>query len=129
MTTVPSITSPTLPTSEADKAGARLADTFDDFLKLLTTQLQYQDPLEPMDPKDFVDQLTNLTGVEQSIAQNKNLETIIDKLGAGENGAAVSYLGKEIGDGYLAATRGDRVTDEVVVHIRPERWHTRDFGG
>jgi len=39
------------------------------------------------------------------------------------------YLGAAIGDGYLAATRGDRATDEVVVHVRPERWHTRDFSG
>jgi len=39
------------------------------------------------------------------------------------------YLGEQIGDGYLAATRGDTVTDDVVVHVRPERWYTRDFGG
>lgn len=39
------------------------------------------------------------------------------------------YLGKDIGDAYLQSTRGDRATDETVVHIRPERWHTRDFAG
>lgn len=39
------------------------------------------------------------------------------------------YLGPQIGDGYLKATRGDAATDEIVVHIRPERWLTRDFGG
>ena len=39
------------------------------------------------------------------------------------------YLGKEIGDGYLAGTRGSTVTDDLVVHIRPTRWYTRDFGG
>ena len=39
------------------------------------------------------------------------------------------YLGKEVGDGYLKATRGDTATGEIVVHIRPERWLTRDFGG
>jgi Pyridoxamine 5'-phosphate oxidase len=38
------------------------------------------------------------------------------------------YLGREVGDGYLKATRGDSATDEFVVHIRPERWLTRDFG-
>jgi len=37
------------------------------------------------------------------------------------------YLGREVGDGYLAATRGDSADDEIVVHIRPERWHTRNF--
>jgi nitroimidazol reductase NimA-like FMN-containing flavoprotein (pyridoxamine 5'-phosphate oxidase superfamily) len=39
------------------------------------------------------------------------------------------YLGQQVGDGYLKATRGDVATDEFVVHIRPERWLTRDFGG
>jgi hypothetical protein len=38
------------------------------------------------------------------------------------------YLGQQIGDGYLKATRGDVATGELVVHIRPERWLTRSFG-
>ena len=39
------------------------------------------------------------------------------------------YLGQAIGDAYLAATRGETAKDELVVHIRPERWFSRDFGG
>ena len=39
------------------------------------------------------------------------------------------YLGQAIGDGYLAATRGDSAKDELVVHVRPERWFSRDFAG
>lgn len=39
------------------------------------------------------------------------------------------YLGAAVADGYLKATRGDRADDELVVHLRPERWLTRDFGG
>jgi hypothetical protein len=39
------------------------------------------------------------------------------------------YLGQAIGDGYLAATRGVSAKDELVVHIRPERWFSRDFAG
>jgi hypothetical protein len=39
------------------------------------------------------------------------------------------YLSEAIGDGYLAATRGDSAKDELVVHIRPERWFSRDFAG
>ena len=37
------------------------------------------------------------------------------------------YLGVEIGDGYLKATRGDSAEGELVVQIRPERWRSRDF--
>ena len=38
------------------------------------------------------------------------------------------YLGREIGDGYLQATRAGGGVDEVVVQLHPERWWSRDFG-
>lgn len=37
------------------------------------------------------------------------------------------YLGAEVGDGYVDATRPDG-TNEIVVRIRPIRWYSRDFG-
>jgi nitroimidazol reductase NimA-like FMN-containing flavoprotein (pyridoxamine 5'-phosphate oxidase superfamily) len=37
------------------------------------------------------------------------------------------YLGAEVGDGYVDATRPNG-TNEIVVRIRPERWYSRDFG-
>lgn len=82
--------------SNADKAGKSLADNFDTFLKLLTTQLQNQDPLSPLDSNEFTQQLVQFSQVEQSIATNKNMEKAIDLLSAGRNADAVSYLGKNI---------------------------------
>jgi hypothetical protein len=43
------------------------------FLKLLITQLQYQDPLNPMDDKDFVAQMAQFSALEQM--QNMNRTT------------------------------------------------------
>ena len=40
---------------------------------------------------------------------------------------ARKYLGAEVGDAYVDNTRPDG-TNEIVVHIRPERWYSRDFG-
>lgn len=37
----------------------------DDFLKLLVTQMQYQDPLQPMDNTQFVSQMAQFTSLEQ----------------------------------------------------------------
>lgn len=37
------------------------------------------------------------------------------------------YLGAEVGDAYVDATRPNG-TNEIVVRVRPERWYSRDFG-
>ena len=68
----------------------------DDFLKLLITQLQNQDPLEPMDNQEFATQLATFNSLGQLIEIN-------DKLGAMTNGQgsmtqynAASLIGKQI---------------------------------
>ncbi|MCF8466040.1 MAG: hypothetical protein K9G33_01425 [Sneathiella sp.] len=86
--------------SAADKATTSLAQNFDDFLTLLTTQLTNQDPLNPTDSTEFTNQLVNFTNVEQSIATNKNLETLVQlqQLSQQNSMAAsmINYLGKTI---------------------------------
>lgn len=38
------------------------------------------------------------------------------------------YLGAEVGDGYLAASRAEPRAGDVVVRIRPARWLSTDYG-
>ncbi len=77
-------------------ATTNLAEDFDTFLTLLTTQLQNQDPLEPTDTETFVQQLTQFTEVEQSIATNQNLELLVGLSQAASGATAVSYLGQDV---------------------------------
>ncbi len=58
-------------TSSSDSAATSLSSNFDTFLKLLTTQMQNQDPLNPMDSAQFTQQLVQFSGVEQSIKTNQ----------------------------------------------------------
>ncbi|KJV08303.1 hypothetical protein VZ95_18670, partial [Elstera litoralis] len=44
-----------------------VASTYDNFLKLLTTQLKNQDPLDPTDSSEFTNQLVQFSQVEQQI--------------------------------------------------------------
>ncbi len=76
------------------KATTGLAENYDTFLQLLTQQMQNQDPLNPMDSTQFVSQLVEFSSVEQQIAQNKNLETLIGLQYGSAYGAAASYLGR-----------------------------------
>lgn len=48
----------------------------DDFLTLLVTQLQNQDPLNPMDPTEFTSQLAQFSSLEQLNNINENLESL-----------------------------------------------------
>ncbi len=88
-------------TGSASRANG-LADNFDTFLTLLTTQLQNQDPLDPTDTNEFTNQLVAFAGVEQQIRTNDKLETLSGIVAFAQNTAAVNLLGRE------ATFRGDR---------------------
>lgn len=82
--------------SKASASQAKLADNFDTFLVMLTTQLKHQDPLSPMDSTEFTNQLVQFANVEQQIAANSNLETLIGVNMMGQKGTAISYIGRTI---------------------------------
>lgn len=82
--------------SAANNASQKLVNDFDNFLVLLTTQLQYQDPLDPMDSSQFTEQLVSFTQVEQSISTNQNLEQLIAQVQSQNLSSAVDFIGKQV---------------------------------
>ncbi len=54
-----------------------LGSNFNQFLTLLTTQLQNQDPTAPVDSNQFTQELVEFTGVQQSVQTNSNLSQLI----------------------------------------------------
>jgi flagellar basal-body rod modification protein FlgD len=73
--------------------GNNLAETFDNFLVLLTTQLKNQDPLSPLDSTQFTEQLATFTGVEQQINTNQRLDQLLNLQAMSQVSAAVGYIG------------------------------------
>ncbi len=91
----------------ATKAGssvASLAGNFNDFLKLLMTQLQNQDPTSPMDTNQFTSQLVQFAGVEQQINTNSSLTKLIEATQGSTLLQSSSLVGKTV------EVSGDQVT-------------------
>lgn len=107
-----------------------LADQFDTFLTLLTTQLQNQDPLEPMDSHEFTNQLVLFTQAEQDIKQNENLEELISANSQAVTASAVNYIGttvevdgnqgNHLGSGFRGSIDFDTPPAAVDIKIQAE---------
>ncbi|NDV25220.1 flagellar hook assembly protein FlgD [Desulfovibrio sp. JC010] len=67
-----------------------------DFLTLLTTQLEYQDPTNPVDNTEMVSQMTNYSMLDEDVQQNENLETIINQLDSLSALSTSGYIGEEV---------------------------------
>lgn len=82
-------------TSPPASSGTSSSADFSTFLRLLTTQLQNQDPLNPMEGSEFAVQLATFSGVEQQAHTNKLLGEMIAQTGAGGLGQTAGWIGKE----------------------------------
>ena len=67
-----------------------------DFLKLLITQLQHQDPMNPMEAKDITAELAQYSVLEQSIQTNQTLNKLLLYEQAGYSTRALDLVGKEV---------------------------------
>src|SRR3954447_23342740 len=73
-----------------------IAQNFTTFLKLLTTQLKNQNPLDPLDTNQFTQQLVQFAQVEQQMNMNTSLSSLIALQQTGQTTAALGYLGQTV---------------------------------
>lgn len=76
MTTISATSSATQSASAAQSATVLNSD-FETFLKMLTVQMQNQDPLNPMDSSEYAMQLATFSGLEQQVLTNDLLSSLI----------------------------------------------------
>ena len=73
-----------------------IADNFQTFLTLLTTQLQNQNPLDPLDTNQFTAQLVQFAGVEQQLKSNDQLKSLVDIEKSAQSTQALVYVGNTV---------------------------------
>jgi len=95
---------------------ASASDLQMDYMKLLVTQLQNQNPLEPMDNKDMSAQLAQFSQLQQTENLNTSFSRVLESV---QRSYASSLIGKEVSfkvqatDGTIQTQTGE--VDEVVI--------------
>ena len=91
-------------TSSSTSSNTTIANNFQTFLTLLTTQLQNQNPLDPLDTNQFTSQLVQFAGVEQQLRQNDQLSQLVNLEKTAQSTAALAYVG------YTAVVDGSKAS-------------------
>jgi flagellar basal-body rod modification protein FlgD len=91
-----SAASSTTGASSSQNALTSLSSNFQDFLSLLTTQLQNQDPSSPMDTNEFTSELVEFSSVEQQIDTNASLTQLIQLTQSGDMLNSAAIVGHQV---------------------------------
>lgn len=85
----------TRPAAAPAATAPRVTSDFDTFLRMLTVQMQNQDPLNPIDSADYAVQLATFSGVEQQTRTNQMLETMLGQFGVLGMAQLAGWVGNE----------------------------------
>lgn len=81
----------------------------DDFLKIMLTQLNYQDPLKPMDNQQFIAQMAQFASLEQSRQMNERLDLLLSVQSASQS---IGLIGRTV---QVATAAGSTVGQVVAL--------------
>ena len=99
------------PVPETEPKGASaLSSDFETFLKMLTVQMQNQDPLNPIQSADFAVQLATFSGVEQQVRTNDLLQSMAGQQSFSGLSQVADWVGMEARAPVAARWGGAPVT-------------------
>ncbi len=110
------------PSSGTAKDRTTFGNNFDQFLKLLVTQMKNQDPMEPMDASEFTNQLVQFAGIEQNIKSNTLLEKISGNQTSGLLRESASYVGQTVSIKSDKLVRGDATTPNTFTYTNDKKY-------
>lgn len=93
----------------ATQPGAMSSD-FQTFLKMLTVQMQNQDPLNPIEASDYAVQLATFSNVEQSVKTNQLLEAMQAQFGILSMSQLAGWVGQEARSAADVQVSGQEIT-------------------
>lgn len=82
--------------TSSTSSNSEIAGNFQQFLLLLTTQLQNQSPLDPLDTNQFTQQLVQFASVEQQLKTNATLTSLVAASKASNAATAASLVGTNV---------------------------------
>jgi flagellar basal-body rod modification protein FlgD len=91
----PTLSTTTTTASTSAQAQTTLSSDFETFIKMMTTQAKYQDPLEPLDSSEYASQLAQFSMVEQQVLSNDLLTALANQLGSSTMGQMAGWIGME----------------------------------
>ena len=91
-------------------SNAVISSDFETFLKMLTTQMQNQDPLNPIESSDYAVQLATFSGVEQQVRTNQLLADLANQMGSSGLSQLAGWIGMEARAPVSAQFNGSALT-------------------
>jgi flagellar basal-body rod modification protein FlgD len=95
ITAIPPVSTAAAPAAAPAAPAAAITSDFTMFLKMLTVQMQNQDPLNPIDSTDYAVQLATFSGVEQQVRTNQllvDMQTRFSQMGLAD---MAGWIGKD----------------------------------
>ncbi|MBA3912074.1 MAG: flagellar basal body rod modification protein [Rhodobacter sp.] len=91
-------------------APPKITSDFNTFLRMLTVQMQNQDPMNPIDSADYAVQLATFSGVEQQVRTNQLLADLQGRFQQFGMADMASWIGKEARSDAPVLYQGTPVT-------------------
>jgi len=89
---------------------SEISSDFETFLRMLTVQMQNQDPLNPVDSSDYAVQLATFSSVEQQVQTNDLLRALQGQMGGAGIAQMADWIGKEAKSTAPVAVNGTPIT-------------------
>lgn len=110
---IQSVFNSTTPAQTSTQGSQALATDFETFLKMLTVQMQHQDPLNPVESTEYAVQLATFSTLEQQALTNKILQSFQSNEAATPIGALQDWVGLEVSAKMPVVYSGEPIKIEV----------------